>query len=139
MIHWVLTALFASILLSCSAARYIAACILGTCFCVCLYLSWPHAFQKRLFNRIYKREFSCVSKGTNPIFDPRDSASNILNRRWITLHYFVQRVGKRKKKKDNRCCKALYLNTQAQKLAKVFENICILITFIQPKYFLNWF
>ena len=43
----------------------------------------------------------------------------------------------RKKEKNCRCCKELCANKQTQKIAKMFEKICILITFIQPEHFLN--
>ena len=37
-------------------------------------------------------------------------------------------------KQNNRCCKALCANTQMQRFAKIFENICILIKFIHTEH-----
>ena len=138
MIRWLLTAFFTSILLSCSVVCYMATYILRTCLSICLYLCWPHTFATKI-NRIYKQKFSDVSKGTSPILSPRTWSSDILNRRGKNLHQFVQKIGKNKKKKNNRCCKALCVNIQTQKFTKIFKSTCILITFIQPKHVLNWF
>ena len=109
---------------------------LRACLSVCLCLSWSHTFWTKI-NRIYKREFSGVSSDTSPIFDPRTSTSNLLNKRDENLHQFVQKMGEKNENKNNRCCKVLYVNRQTQNLAKGFENICILITSIQPQHFLN--
>lgn len=52
---------------------------------------------------------------------------------------FATKMGKEKKKKNNRYCKTLCVNTQAQNIAKIFKNICILTTFIQPEHCLKHF
>lgn len=49
----------------------------------------------------------------------------------------VQKLGE--KNENSRCCEELCVNTQAQKFLKIFENIYILITFVQPEHFLNCF
>ena len=111
-----------SLLVSCKCAL--------TCVFECL-------FMFELAARILdKWEFSGVSEETIPILDSNKSTSNILNRCRIN---FVSSPKKwmRKSKKNKRCCKALCVNTQTEKLAKIFENIYILITFVQPEHFLS--
>ena len=72
---------------------------------------------------------SDVSKETSPILDPQTLTSDILNRRGKNLCHFVRKMGKEKKKKNNRYCKALCVNIQTQKFTIIFENICILVIF----------
>ena len=74
------TAFFTSIMMSCSAARYIAVSILRACLSVCLYLSWLRTFWTKI-NRIYNQEFLGFSQEISPILDSRTSTGNILNRR----------------------------------------------------------
>ena len=93
-----MTAFFTSIVLSCSVARYIAACILHMCLSACLCLSWLYTFLTKT-NRIYKREFSGVSKEASPILDPRTSTSNKLNRRGKNLRQPVQKWMRKRKRK----------------------------------------
>ena len=76
------------------------------CVFECLCLSWPHSFSTKI-NRICKREFSSVSKETSPTLDPLVSTSNILNRRIKNLCQFVQKMGEKKKKKNNRFYKGV--------------------------------
>ena len=87
------------------------------------------------FSRIYKREFLGVSMEVNPILDPRTWTSNILNRRGKNIHQYVQKTDKQNKNKNNKCCKMLCVDTQTKKIAKISENICILLTFTQPEHF----
>ena len=42
-----------------------------------------------------------------------------------------------KKKKKDRCCKVVWVHNQSQKFPKIFENIFILMIFIQPEDFPN--
>ena len=110
-------------------------CMHLACVLECLCLSWSHAFWTEN-NKIYKREFSSVSKETSPILGSRTSTSNILNKRGKNLRQFIQEMGE-KKNWNHRCCTALYVNTQTWKFAKIFENTFILIRFIKPEHFLN--
>ena len=48
---------------------------------------------------------------TIPILDLRTPPSNILNIRGKYLRQFVQEMDEKKQKKNNRCCKALNVNT----------------------------
>ena len=120
MLRWLLFAI--------CTATYITACILHECLNVCLWWRWPHAFWTKI-NRIYK--LSDVSKETSPIFHAITLASNIMKRHEKIFAQFIQNMSD--KKKDNRSCKALCVNTQTQKCAKIFKNICIIITSIQTK------
>ena len=129
MIRWLLASFFTFILLFCSVARYLAACILREYLSVCSCLSCTQAFWIKI-NRIDKQKFSGVARKTSLIFHLRISTNNILNRRGKKLHQFFRKMDEKKKKKSNRCSKALCVNTQTQKLAKIFGNIYILITFI---------
>ena len=36
---------------------------------------------------------------------------------------FIQKMGEKNKNKTTRCCKVFYVKMQAQKSAKIFENI----------------
>ena len=90
-------------------------------------------------NRICKRECSGVFKETSLVLDPRTSTSNILNRHGKYLQPVRSKYGKKNKNKNNRCCKALCVNMQAQKFAKIFKNCFTAMTFIQPEHFLNQF
>ena len=134
MIPWLLTAFFTFILLSCAVACYIAACVLHACLRVCLCLSCEHAYWTKI-NRIYKRKFPGVSKKAIPILDIRTSASNILKRRGKKLasssKNWVRKI------KITGVVKYYALPRKRKKFTKIFENICILITFIQPDHFLN--
>ena len=132
------TAFLTSIQLPCSVSCYVAACFLRVFLSFWLYLSWPHAFRKKI-NRIHKRELSGVPKETSPIFDPHTSTSIILSRRGKSYRYFIQKIGKKNKNKNNTICKAICVNTQPQKLPKIFQGACILITFIETEHFLNQF
>ena len=92
-----MSAFFTSRLLSCSVACHIASCILRVCFSVCLCLSWPETFWKKI-NRIYKQGFSGVSKETSPIlarywilalqiapnWTDREKSFASLTKKWIT-------------------------------------------------------
>ena len=134
MIRWLLTALLTSKLMCYSVAHYVATCILHACLSVCLCLSWQQAFFTKTY-RIYKQEFSGVSKETSPIM--HSSHFNWQHTGQIRKKPSPVRQKIVEKKKKNRCCKVLFVNALMQKFAQIFENICNLITFIQPEHFLN--
>ena len=77
MIHWILISFFTSIRLSCLLACQIAAYILRPCLRVGLCFVYVCLCSQRAFwtktNKIYKREFSCVSKKTSLLLEPRTS------------------------------------------------------------------
>ena len=54
-----------------------------------------------------------------------------MNRHEKKFRQFVQKMDKKNKNKNNSYCKALCVNTQTQKFAKIFETISILIKFIE--------
>ena len=135
MIRWLLTGFFSFILLPCEVSCFIAACILrGACLRVCLCLSCEHAYSTKI-NRIYKREFPGVSKEASPILDTRTSASSMLKRRGKNLASSSKKWVR--KIKITVVVKCYALTRKRKKFTKIFENICVLITFIQPEHFLN--
>ena len=77
MIHWILISFFTSIRLSCLLACQIAAYILRPCLRVGLCFVYVCLCSQRAFwtktNKIYKREFSSVSKKTSLLLEPRTS------------------------------------------------------------------
>ena len=132
MICWVLTGCFTSILLSCSVASYLAACILRARLSIYFYLRWPNEFWTKI-NKIFKREFLGVSKETSPILDPRTWASCILKWRGENLGQFVKKWVRKIK-----IIGVVKRYVLTQELANIFENICIfLLRFIQSEHFLN--
>ena len=129
MMCWLFTVFFTSILLSCSVAHYIAVCILSAC------LSWlPRVWTK--IDRIYKWEFSDVSKETSPILDSHSSTSNILNRQKKTFDCSSKKWVRKRKRKKVLWSVCYQSNSRT---CKFFETICILIMLIQLKHFLNYF
>ena len=110
----------------------------------CIHLAWVFeclfmlAMDERILitiNRVYERESSGTSRETSLILDPRNSTNNILNRRGKKLRQFIRKKDQKKEKKNNRCCKALCVNTQTPKFEKIFGNICTLIRFILLEHF----
>ena len=123
MINWLLTTFFTFILLFCSVARYIAAWILRACLNACFCLSWSNALRAKI-NRIYKREFSSVSKETSPILDSCSSTSNIPTRRGKNLCQFVQKMGEGKKKKILRVVNRYALTRHAKFYKDFWKQLC---------------
>ena len=99
MIRWLMTSFFASILLSCSVARYIAAYVLRVCLSFCLCLSWLHAFWKKI-TRVYERESSVVSKETSS-WIPALQLATYWREDKKKLRQFVRKMGEKKKKQGN--------------------------------------
>ena len=71
-----------------------------------------------------------------PILDPQTSTSNLLNKRRKNFRQFAQKIRKIKIKIIG-VVKRYALKTHAQNFTKIFENICILKTYIQTEHFLN--